>query len=197
VVYDKVKHNLEPTRRGGVRRTGIAQKTDQRDGIAAGGTTGSEEGPEALGQSTTRIKWRRAVRIPHPVLKFAWRERLGLPECPYVIRWRLELPFGSIRVHHWLSNDDPRAVHDHPWWFLTFVVKGAYTDLNGPYADYLKAPAVRYRPAEHQHTVFPAPGGCWTILITGRPLRKWGFWPEGKFVKANKWFLSYGHHPCK
>lgn len=187
-------HRWEDTKRGGRRRTGIAQKAGLGDGNTAGGTTGSADETLALGKSTSRINWRRAVRIPHPVLKL--NEKLGLPECPYVIRWRLEFPFGSIRVHHWLSNDDNRAVHDHPWWFLTFVVKGGYTDSQPGKVDVLTAPAVRFRKAEHRHTVFPHPGGAWTILITGRPLRKWGFWHKDKFIKANKWFLTFGHHPC-
>jgi hypothetical protein len=120
-----------------------------------------------------------------------------LPDCPYVIRWRLELFGYSVRVHHWLSNDDPRAFHDHPWWFLTFVVKGGYKDVSPEGKDCLRPGSIRYRPALHQHIVYPNTGGCWTILITGRPLRKFGFWKDGKFTKANKWFLSYGHHPCK
>lgn len=192
-----VNGNLEPTKHGGVRRTRIVQKTDQRGGSAVGSAASSENAPEALGQNATRIKWKRAVRIPHRVLTVKFNEKLGLPQCPYVIRWRIETPVGSLRVHHWISSDDDRAFHDHPWWFLTLVVKGGYTDSgpNGP--DRLKAPAVRYRPAEHRHTVFPDPGGCWTILVTGRSLRKWGFWDCGKFIKANKWFLSHGHHPCK
>lgn len=179
--------NYEPTRRGGVRRTGIAQKTESKAGSAARPTT--------PGKSTSRINWRRVVRIPHPV-RIHLNEKLGLPECPYVIRWRVEFPLGSVRVHHWLSHDDPRAVHDHPWWFLTFVVKGWYADIGPEGKYYLKAPAIRFRPASHKHTVFPGPDGAWTILITGRPLRKWGFYKGGKFIKANKWFLSYGHHPC-
>lgn len=192
-----VSDNLEPTKHGGVRRTRIVQKTDQRGGSAVGSAASSGTAPEALGQNATRIKWKRAVRIPHRVLTVKFNEKLGLPQCPYVIRWRIETPIGSLRVHHWISSDDDRAIHDHPWWFLTFVVKGGYTDYSPNRPDFMKAPAVRFRKAEHQHTVFPHEGGCWTILITGRPLRKWGFWPKGKFVKANKWFLAYGHHPCK
>jgi len=188
----------EPTRRGGVRRTGIAQNVDQRSNRETGSAARSEDTPEALGQSASRINWRREVRIPHPV-QIHLNEKLGLPECPYVIRWRAEFPFGSVRVHHWLSSDDPRAFHDHPWWFLTFVVRGGYTDAGEKLsqAEHLRAPCVRFRPALHRHTVFPDPGGCWTLLVTGRPLRKWGFYSGGKFIKANKWFLSYGHHPCE
>lgn len=81
------------------------------------------------------------VRVHPPVLKLRWAEKLGLPDCPYVIRWRLEVRgLGSVRVHHWLSSDDPRAYHDHPWWFLTLVVKGGYTDSNPRRDDHLQAP---------------------------------------------------------
>jgi hypothetical protein len=68
--------------------------------------------------------------------------------------------------------------------------------MTGDSVDVLRAPAIRFRPAHHQHTVYPFPQGAWTILITGRPLRKFGFYWQGKFIKANKWFLSHGHHPC-
>lgn len=143
------------------------------------------------------------VRVHPLVLK--WHERLGLPECPYLIRWRLETPFGSLRLHHWLGPDDDRAFHDHPWWFWTLVIKGGYTDRHpgatplSPYqGEHLSAPAFRFRPALHRHTVVPDPGGAWTVLLTGSRTRDWGFWAGGlKFVKANKWFLSRGHHPCQ
>lgn len=125
-----------------------------------------------------------------------WAEKLGLPECPYVIRWKLELPFGSVRVHHWLAADDGRAFHDHPWWFLTLVVRGGYTDKNPDGDDILFPGAVRFRKALHRHTVVPFPGGCWTVLVTGPKARPWGFWKDGKFRKANKWFARFGHHPC-
>jgi len=137
-------------------------------------------------------------------------ERLGLPSCPYVVRWRIETPWWSVRLHHWLAPDDARSRHDHPWSFVTFVLRGGYTDagecpltcLNrlAPrcvvHDEHLRAPAVRYRDASHKHTVFPDEGGAWTIIVTGPKVRQWGFWVKDKFVKANKYFLSHGHHPC-
>lgn len=137
------------------------------------------------------------VRIlPRVPFRLAWGERLGMPECPYVIRWRFETPLGSVRVHHWLGPDDDRAFHDHPWWFVTLVIAGGYSDVNPGGCDLLHAGSVRFRRARHRHTVLPFPGGAWTLLVTGRPTRSWGFWRGGKFVRANKWFLKYGHHPC-
>lgn len=134
-------------------------------------------------------------RTPRFILKL--NEHLGLDECPYLIRWRFETPRGSIRLHHWLGSDDSRAFHDHPWDFTTFVLKGGYTDKSPKGDQILRAPAVQRRSALHEHTVVPLPGGAWTVIVTGPKIRAWGFWKNGtKFVKANKWFLSYGHHPC-
>lgn len=160
------------TRHGGLRRTGVAQR-----------------------QSAAQIKQRSDHRKVPPV-QIKFREKLGLPECPYVIRWRIETPLGSVRVHHWLGPDDDRAFHDHPWWFLTFVLKGGYTDVSPTGRQHLRAGAVHFRRALHQHTVVPDPGGAWTFLVTGPKVRSWGFWLNGKFRKANKWFATYGHHPC-
>ena len=125
-----------------------------------------------------------------------WHEALGLPTCPYVIRWRFETPWFSIRLHHWVAPDDDRAKHDHPWDFTTFVLKGGYTDAGPDGDEHLRAPAIRHRTATHQHTVFPDLGGAWTVIVTGPIVRNWGFWVGGKFKKANKYFLSHGHHPC-
>jgi hypothetical protein len=99
-------------------------------------------------------------------------------------------------VHHWLAPDDERAFHDHPWWFITIVVRGNYADHSPAGVDHLRTGSVRLRRALHQHTVVPDARGAWTVVITGPKSRSWGFWLGGKFRKANKWFATYGHHPC-
>jgi hypothetical protein len=129
-------------------------------------------------------------------LGLTWGQKLGLPECPYMRRWVLNMGRFSIRIHHWYSSDDHRAWHDHPWWFWTLVLRGGYTDVSPIGRENLWAGRWASRPALHRHTVEVWPGGCWTLVITGRPVRKWGFWPNGKFKKANKYFLEHGHHPC-
>jgi hypothetical protein len=64
------------------------------------------------------------------MLKFS-HQMLGKPECPYVNRWMVDMgKYGSLRLHHWFGSDDQRAYHDHPWWFLTLVLKGGYQDLH-------------------------------------------------------------------
>ena len=143
-------------------------------------------------------------------LNVKWGEQLGRPECPYLQRWAVMVGLFSVRVHHFYRSDDERAFHDHPWWFLTLVLRGGYTDVSpcpvcegnpalklicgtgkpggtcggtGEQLDHITAGSVRFRPALHQHTVRVDPGGVWTVILTGPNRRVWGFWerlPDGR-----------------
>jgi len=118
----------------------------------------------------------------------------------YLRRWRIETPWFSVRLHHWLKSDDHRNLHDHPWDFYTFILKGGYIDHSEHAGIGIEIPARPghwyYRPATHRHWVEIPPQGAWTIIFTGPIIRRWGFWVRGKFKKANKYFLEEGPHPC-
>lgn len=126
-----------------------------------------------------------------------WNDKLGLEECPYLIRWVLNLKWFSIRVHHWIRSDDDRHFHDHAWNFWTLIVKGEYTDVSADGEELCQAPCLRYRKAEHAHTVKVGENGAWTIMLTGPMIRKWGFWVDGKLKRPLKYFHKFGHHPCE
>lgn len=128
-------------------------------------------------------------------------EKLGRPECPYLIRWAINFgPLGSLRLHHWIRSDDKRAKHDHPSDFITLVLKGAYADVGTKAAEYMAPGMIRRRKAEHAHYVHVYEGGCWTLLYFWPKRRNWGFYRihkgKIKWTKANKYFLEEGHHPC-
>lgn len=127
---------------------------------------------------------------------YTWAEQLGLPECKYLIRWVLWLGKFSVRLHYWKASDDQEYHHDHEWWFHTFVLWGSYTDIdaNGN-EDTLTMGSHRYRTAEYQHKVKVLRPTI-TLLVTGLPERVFGFWVNGKFIKARRYFFQYGHHPC-
>jgi hypothetical protein len=134
-------------------------------------------------------------------LGLEWRKGLGLAECPYVYRWMVEWEgLGSLRIHHFLSSDDPRALHDHPWWFVTIPFWGGYEDVGQNRTEIVGLGGggrlLAYRPALHRHTVRLISNTVWTFLITGPETRQWGFWHKGRFRKRNKWFFEQGHHPC-
>lgn len=102
----------------------------------------------------------------------------------------------AVRIHHFVRSDDKRYFHDHAWWFVTLVLRGSYTDVSPTGRDQLKTFSLRYRPANHAHYVEVPEGGCWTVLLTGKPLRKWGFWVDGKLKRPLKYFHRFGHPPC-
>ena len=129
-------------------------------------------------------------------IQIRWKEALGKEECPYAFRWVLNLGLISFRVHHFLRSDDKRHFHDHAWWFLTFVLKGGYTDVSPNGEDVLTTGSIRFRKANHPHYVKVDENGVWTFLITGPMSRKWGFWVNGKFKRPLKYFHKFGHPPC-
>jgi hypothetical protein len=159
---------------------------------------------------------RQAEAKPPRHWRIQWADELecvrNLPLGPmrgvYMRRWTIETPWFSIRLHHWLHSDDQRHLHDHPWGFHTFVLKGAYIDTSSPEGadigeeredwqfQLMRAGTYAYRPSHHKHYVKVIPPGCWTLVFTGPIMRRWGFWVKGKFKRVNKYFLEHGKHAC-
>lgn len=110
----------------------------------------------------------------------------GLPYLERYILWF----GGTIRLHKFYRSDDDRALHDHPWRFITFPFSTyqEYQERNFGEEQVLvdvKRFRFHYRPANHKHRVVldkPA----WTFIVTGTHIREWGFWPKGKFVHWSK-----------
>ena len=126
--------------------------------------------------------------IPHFVI--------GGEDDPYMLRWFV-IPRNkifNIYVHKFLRDDDPRALHDHPWWFISLILKGGYYEVVPdpvvPKAEIVytrQAGSLAFRKATHKHRVVMLRSQqgyemlpCWTLVITGRKVRSWGFWcPQG------------------
>jgi len=138
-----------------------------------------------------------------------WAQELPTEDGrPYLRRWVLDLGIGSVRLHHWLCSDDDRAPHDHPYWMAILILRGGYDDVQGhgfdPHIqvyDVLRAGSHRFRRAEHIHWVRVHDDGCWSLLVTGRQTRVWGFWTKRydgvrRFVRSSRYFRQSGHHPC-
>jgi len=128
---------------------------------------------------------------------FTWGEYLGKPECPYIKRWVLNLGLFSLRIHRWISSDDQRHFHDHPWWYWSLILYGGYFDVSEAGEEYRPPWSTRFYEATHRHSVRIPLDGCWTFLITGPESRQWGFWVNGRFRKRNRYFYDNRHHPCE
>lgn len=123
---------------------------------------------------------------------------IGPKEDPYLIRYILiQTPLFSIYVHKLVRSDYERALHDHPWDFISLILKNGYSEEVERFARFdtvdgsplhvpqpyrmihkNKAGQLLFRKGEHRHRVIiedlSKPG--WTLVLTGRRKRKWGFW---------------------
>jgi hypothetical protein len=108
---------------------------------------------------------------------------VGGADRPYLRRWFIlpRNPIFNVYLHQFLRSDDDRALHDHPWSNISFLLRGCYCEhtiaaggihnrqvlLEGDYRVRLFG--------SFAHRVELIDGPCWTLFITGPRYRKWGF----------------------
>lgn len=109
--------------------------------------------------------------------------------APYLIRYRLlSTPWCGIYLHHILKSDADRHLHDHPWNFISIMLKGEYVEFRSdgtckPVPTTRMAPAFAKRKAEDFHRLKLYKGvTVWTLVIVGRRRRNWGFMTEDGWV---------------
>lgn len=125
-----------------------------------------------------------------------WGQVLGDLRCPYMTRWVLDIGFGSLRVHHFHRSDDDRHLHDHPWWFLSLILRGGYEEITESGTEKVSPFRFVFRRASHRHAVRLLGHSCWTVVLTGPVSRTWGFWVGKIFHDSKKYFGKFGHPPC-
>lgn len=144
------------------------------------------------------LEWARRwlARRPHQII--------GGEDDPYLLRWYVipRNPVLNVYVHKFLRSDDDRALHDHPWWFVSLMLKGGYTEvtesartprsgiIGGRFLGWDRQIAFRSATFRHRVELWPIPQDdrpllarrvrrelpCWTLIVTGRRVRTWGFW---------------------
>jgi len=154
-------------------------------------------------------------RQPHAVIQTQLEDG---QEIPQLIRWWL-IPrnrFLNVYLHKIIWDDVDRALHDHPWWSFSVLLKGTLgeVDLDPLYMDpfdgtpfekplhemptrtrFFRPGQIRLRKPDYLHRlVLPGTNKqpAWTLFITGPRIRNWGFLcPQGwtiwtKFVERGK-----------
>jgi hypothetical protein len=120
--------------------------------------------------------------------------------CLFESRWL------SARVHHIATADLDRHMHDHPWNFVSLVLRGGYLELRPATLEpcfelatrwwglewdgelqeqWIACPrtagSVAFRRATDRHRVSLVSPSTWTLFVYGPALQWWGFYtPQGK-----------------
>jgi hypothetical protein len=122
---------------------------------------------------------------------------------PYLIRWALNTRFGGVKLHHILRSDEDRDCHDHPWSFLSIILRGGYFE-HTPHPNFERSTqrrwygpgSILWRPAPSIHRLelpeptrsplnVPEDNTAWSLVFTGPKKREWGFHTVCGFIP---WF---------
>jgi hypothetical protein len=115
--------------------------------------------------------------------------------CLFESRWL------SARVHYLATADLDRHLHDHPWNFVSLVLRGGYMEAR-PVSlepcfergleralDYVESSrvttrvcgSVAFRRATDRHRISSVLPHTWSLFVYGPALQWWGFYtPQGK-----------------
>jgi hypothetical protein len=149
----------------------------------------------------------RAFFVMTLLRSFPHEDILGRDGSLYMRRYRLfgdqaRWPslFGlNIMIHCIARPDEDRDPHDHPWGFLSFILRGGYVEERWGASHHGPRPPSRstlvianrraplsfaFRRATDLHRIVTlADGGpCWTVVITTRRSHEWGFWTEAGWI---------------
>lgn len=158
---------------------------------------------------------RRAMRTPYfdlpGYMNRYWLVPFADPKvgngCGPVSLWRRPLAWAlqklgiAIRVHHILREDSDRHLHDHPWNWVSVVLRGSYVEERPSDPDqhpihdaYSTEFRVRVAgsiaglrvPGRHRIRAV-SEGGVWTLFITTRYRQGWGFYTKDGKVPYKKY----------
>lgn len=127
---------------------------------------------------------------------------LDRPWLNYLVRYRLiQTPWFGIYLHRINLPDSRPTLHDHPWNFVSIVLKGGYCErratepvnLSSARWRTYEAGQINRMPIGHAHyiaSVFRKP--TWTLVFVGRRQRVWGYWDEKAGLRH---WTRFDRHP--
>lgn len=156
----------------------------------------------------------------HRLLSGRPHQIIGGADDPYLLRWYLipRNPVLNVYLHKFMRSDDDRALHDHPWWFVSLMLRGQYDEITDAGLRRRSAGSIAFRRAEWRHRVQLLQSDeyyrrtahvlthglplsllpdrdeqpCWTLIVTGRRSRTWGFWCKARGDAINHAYRALG-----
>ncbi len=115
----------------------------------------------------------------------------------YILRERRWLPF-AIRVHHILRSDAGRDLHDHPFWYISIILRGGYWEMTPVcrsdgstwcQSKWHGAGTIVFRSSAFRHRLQLDSGKtALTLFIHGPHKAKgWGFHTRGGYVPREQY----------
>lgn len=119
---------------------------------------------------------------------------IGRPGDIYLDRICLiRTPFFQILLHRIYRPDRQDEMHDHPWDFLSILLRGFYIEDTPKGLKYRRWFNWKWATDRHSiRTVSRVP--VWSLVFTGPKRKSWGFWVDGgtRWVHWKKYENLYG-----
>jgi hypothetical protein len=129
--------------------------------------------------------------------RHGWPRRRVIASCdaskgPLLTRYYLlDTKRAALYLHHLHTSDEDRALHDHPWSFVTLLLSGGYYEHTTTERLWRRRFSVLYRPAEWQHRL-ELVRPTWTLVLRLSRRREWGFITRAGWLD----WRSYGRQWC-
>ena len=114
---------------------------------------------------------------------------------PYLTRYYLFLkdrkwfPF-NVFIHNF-HKSDPDDLHDHPWPFISIILKGGYWEHTPKGKFWRSAGSIKFARSTSLHRVELEPGvDTWTLFIPGPSVREWGFIDKGIWKRHDQYLAE-------
>lgn len=119
----------------------------------------------------------QAMKLRSLLHRLLGRSDVAIAGDVYMRRWRFfSTRWFSLRVHQIMRSDADRELHDHPFAFLSLILRGGYVEHRADGSSRTcRAPALVFRRAETLHRLELLDGPTWTFVVTGPRRREWGF----------------------
>lgn len=140
--------------------------------------------------------------------RWAFMERFEVPnyddDTNYLVRIRLvQTPWFGLYLHRFEGPDPRSTLHDHPWPFLSVVLRGGYIErrLDPETMEVDEAHEVRWinrlRTHDAHAIVRLLRVPTWTLMVVGRRVRTWGYLePAGYNPAGPSWrWTPFDRHP--
>lgn len=106
--------------------------------------------------------------LPHK--EIGWRD-IGEEFTRYTL---FKTPWLKVYLHRLKAETAHEQCHDHPWSFITLLLKRGYTEFHSGVWTRHYPGEILFRPATWKHNVVTE-GVSWSIIIAGSRTREWGF----------------------
>lgn len=141
-----------------------------------------------------------------------WKPRLilrrGADGLAYLTRWGIRTRWFSIYIHRFDGPDPGHDLHDHPWAFTSYILRGGYTEQRnniwtasaaawydvshhfggvkrGWMSRHYGFGARNHMPLDACHRITKVEPGTLTLVICGPVRCTWGFYAPYEFIEHN------------